>query len=184
MPANGGPDVEARVTDDRLSAALEKLTDWPSARSFRDLPDRPGFWYAVWLDKAGAAELSAHTPEPVRPGIVYAGECVTQSVRRHLMHNDLGSLTLMKNLAAILREPWSLRAERRGDHLVEPGRRKLLDWMDDHLTATIAPRAKDISTRDVLAALDPPLRLVGWGPERTPLRRHISEQRSVLGGSR
>src|SRR5436305_12894169 len=99
-----GPDVEARVTDDRLPPTLAKLLDSSAAVAFPDLPDQPGFWYAVWLDAAGAAELSAHTPEPIRAGVVYAGECKKrQSVRRHLMHNDIGSLTLMKNLAAILR---------------------------------------------------------------------------------
>ena len=42
----------------------------------------------------------------------------------------------------------------------------------------------DYSRRDVFAQLDPPLRLMGWRPQRTPLRRHVSNQRSVLDGSR
>ena len=168
------------MSQTQLATTLEQLRDASSRQHFSAVPDLPGFVYAVWLDDSGADELSAAAPEPIPAGIVYAGECVTQSVRRHLMHNNIGSLTLMKNLAAILREPWSLCAQRRGTHLVEPGRRKLLDWMDDHLTATIARRTPEVPTAEVLAALDPPLRLKGWRPERTSLRQHITGQRSIF----
>jgi len=173
-----------------LSALLEQLStqsaenDESEPPPFTNVPDRPNHWYAVWVDPAGAAELSAVSPEPVRAGIIYAGECVTQSARRHLMHNNIGSFTLMKNIAALLREEWALRADRRGDNLVQPGRQKLLDWMSDHLTATVAPRRDDVRWKDVLTARDPPLRLEGWRPDRTDLRRRLTAQRAIFDENR
>jgi hypothetical protein len=147
-------------------------------------PDESNHWYAVWIDPSGAEDLSAVAPEPIRPGIIYAGECVTQSVQRHLAHTDIGQLTLMKNLAALFRDDWGLRAERRGSKLTQPGREKLLIWMSDHLTVTTAPRREDVRWKSVLTELDPPLRIEGWRPDKTSLRRHLTEQRAIFDAAR
>src|SRR4051794_20517976 len=106
----GGP-----LSESAFDQTLRRLRDESARRAFVDVPDLASQWYAVWVDDIGAAELSTAAPEPIQSGIVYAGECVTQSARRHLMHNNIGSFTLMKNVAALLREPWSLRADRRGN---------------------------------------------------------------------
>lgn len=112
---------------------------------------------------------------------MYVGECVDQSVHRHLAHNQIGSLTLMKNLAALFREAWKLRTSRKGEKLEEPGLGDLRRWMAKHLTATIAPRHSEVATKQVLAALDTRLRIAGWRPEPTVLRKHLTEQRAELG---
>ena len=52
--------------------------------------------------------------------------------------------------------------------------------MAGHLTATVSTRHPEVRTADVLAALDPCLRIEGWGPERTVLRKHLTEQRAEL----
>jgi hypothetical protein len=148
--------------------------------AFRDLPEDKDVYYAVWVDRQGAQDLSAVSPEPVREGIVYVGECVDQSARRHLAHRQIGSLTLMKNLAALFRESWRLHATRKGERLEEPGLQRLRAWMDEHLTATTAARHPHVQTKEVLAALDPCLRIEGWGPERTVLRIRLTEQRAEL----
>jgi hypothetical protein len=128
----------------------------------------------------GATDLSAVSPEPIRAGIVYVGECIKQSVHSHLAHNQIGSLTLMKNLAAMFRESWRLQATRSGERLEEPDLRRLREWMVEHLTATCAGRHPDVSTKQVLAVLDPCLRIAGWRTERTVLRKHLTEQRAEL----
>jgi hypothetical protein len=162
---------------DRIVSELED----PAGRvPFRDLPEKKNVYYAVWVDASGADDLSAVSPEPIREGIVYVGECVEQSARRHLSHSQIGSLTLMKNLAALFRESWRLRTTRKGERLEEPGLRSLRNWMAAHLTATVATRHPDVRTADVLATLDPCLRLAGWRPERTVLRKHLTEQRAEL----
>ena len=116
-------------------------------------------------------------------GIVYAGECPTQSLRRHLAHSDIGSLTLMKNLAALLRQPWHLSAVE-GARVREPGRQRLLDWMSDHLTATATPAPDNVAFKKALAELDPPLRLIGWRPQRTELRAYVKQERAELDAGR
>jgi hypothetical protein len=166
-----------------LEQALRALRDDARRRPFAEVPDSPGYWYAVWLDHGGARDLSSHTPTPVAPGIIYAGKCPTQSLRRHLAHSDIGSLTLMKNLAALFRRPWGLRAVE-GNRLHEPGRQALLAWMADHLTATATPAPPDIDFKRALVDLDPPLRLIGWQPERTELRSLVKQERAELDAGR
>lgn len=154
----------------------------PAARlPFSELPEDRDVYYAVWVDADGADDLSSVSPEPISDGIIYVGECIDQSVRRHLAHNQIGSLTLMKNLAALFRESWEPRATRKGEKLEEPGLQRLRVWMVDHLTATTAPRHPEVLTKQVLAALDPCLRIAGWRPERTVLRKHLLiQQRAEL----
>lgn len=165
-----------------LQRVAETLRSEDGRVPFDQLPDEPNVYYAVWVDTSGADDLSAASPDPIVAGIVYVGECVTQSPRRHLAVSgrDIGSLTLMKNLAALFRDDWTLRAERRGSTLREPGRDKLRAWMRDHLTATVAPRHPDVPTKELLALLDPPLRIEGWRPEKTDLRQYLTEQRARL----
>lgn len=134
--------------------------------------------WASWIESfpiSSALELTDVAPEPIREGIVYVGECVEQSARRHRPHRQIGSLTLMNNLAALFRESCQLRASRQGNRLEQPGLDRLLGWIDAHLTATTTARHHDVATRDVLAALDPCLLIVGWDAKRTGLRKHLSE---------
>lgn len=163
-----------------LEKTLQELKSKSRALPFGELPDEPNVLYAVWVDDSGADELSAVTPDPIAPGIIYVGECVVQTPRRHLASRDIGSLTLMKNLAALFREPWGLTATGRGSRLLEPGRTKLREWMGTHLRATVAPRHPGAPTKQVLSLIDPPLRIEGWRPERTNLRRLLTEQRAEL----
>lgn len=158
-----------------MSHPWSLLRDGSAARSFSDVPDDKGYWYAVWVDAAGAAELSNAAGKTVEPGILYAGECPTQSLRRHLAHSNIGSLTLMYNLAALLRTSWRLTGS--GLKLDEPGRTRLLNWMSEHLTATFVPGSAVPTFRELLVELDPPLRLQGYRPARTPLRMKIREER-------
>jgi hypothetical protein len=162
---------------DRIVSELENPV---GRRPFSELPDQKDVYYAVWVDRSGASDLTAVSPEPIREGIVYVGECVEQSAHRHLAHNQIGSLTLMKNLAALFRESWRLQATRRGERLEEPGLQRLRSWIGGHLTATVSARDPEVRTADVLAALDPCLRIAGWDPERTVLRKHLTEQRAEL----
>ena len=133
--------------------------------------------YAVWVDRNGAAELTAACGITVGPGLLYAGVSHGQSLRTHLRHSDIGSLTLMKSLAALLRTEWDLTATSNGRRLHDPGRERLRQWMRTHLTVTWSTAAPD---DDDLAGLDPPLRLTGHRPDRTPLRAHLTVQRRQL----
>jgi len=169
-----------RVTTGVLEAKLAQLRDGSRRIPFRYLPDEPGYLYAVWLDEPGADDLTAVAPEVVPAGIVYAGVCITESVRRHFQHDDI-SFTLMKIIAALFREAWKLSAANGGDSLNHrPGRQQVLRWMGRHLTATVVPRPRGVEERELLEALDPPFRLKGWGPERTPLRQHIKRQCAIF----
>ena len=163
-----------------LDRVLQELGNGQARQPFREVPEVKDVYYAVWVGETGAAELSAASPEPIRAGIVYVGECVTQTVRRHLAHRQIGSLTLMKNLAAVFRTQWRLTATNRGAKLNEPGLSLLREWMSEHLTATVAARHPDVVTKDVLSALDPPLRIEGWLPQRGPLKVFLTEQRAEL----
>jgi hypothetical protein len=159
-------------------AALERpraLFGWA------ELPTSPG-WYSVFLDESGARELTAAAGIPVREGLVYAGECRKQTVHRHLMHADIGQLTLMKNVAALLRRSWGLTASRKGAVLDEPGRSQVVDWTRRHLRVAVVDLDPDVRFGDLLARLDPSMRLIGWGPDRTALRKYIRQERSALDG--
>ena len=163
-----------------LDRVLTELGRAAARQPFVEAPEIRNVYYAVWVDEAGAAELSAAAPEHIGAGIVYIGECIEQTVRRHLAHRQIGSLTLMKNLAAVFRTSWRLSATNRGAKLQEPGLTRLRDWMSEHLTATVAARHPDVRTKDVLAAIEPPLRIEGWRPERGPLKVFLTEQRAEL----
>jgi len=165
---------------DELDRIVSELRNPAGRMSFNDLPGDKNVYYAVWVDDSGADGLSAVSPEPIEAGIVYVGECMKQSVHRHLLHSQIGSLTLMKNLAALFRESWRLQATGSGERLEEPGLRRLREWMIEHLTATCAARHPEVSTKQVLAVLDPCLRIAGWHPESTVLRKHLTEQRAAL----
>jgi hypothetical protein len=165
---------------DQLDRIVSELRNRAARVAFTDLPQDKNVYYAVWVDEKGAEELSAVSPEQVKAGIVYVGECIDQSARRHLAHRQIGSLTLMKNLAALFRESWQLRAIKKGNKLEEPGLQSLRTWMVEHLTATSTNRHPDVPIEQVLAALDPCLRLMGWRPEQTALRKHLAEQRAEL----
>lgn len=165
---------------DELNRIMSELRNPAGRMPFGNLSEDKNVYYAVWVDDSGADDLSAVSPEPIRAGIVYVGECIKQSVHRHLAHNQIGSLTLMKNLAALFRESWRLQATGNGEKLEEPGLRDLRKWMIEHLSATCAARHPEITTKHVLAVLDPCLRIAGWRPERTVLRKHLTEQRAEL----
>jgi hypothetical protein len=94
--------VEGTIVND-LDRILSELENPIDRRSFSELPDQKDVYYAVWVDRSGANDLTAVSPEPIREGIIYVGECVEQGAHRHLAHNQIGSLTLMKNLAALFR---------------------------------------------------------------------------------
>lgn len=151
-------------------------------RPLLEAPDEPQRIYAIWLDQSGAAELSDACGLPIAEGLIYAGVCRTQPLNKHLLHRTIGSFTLMKNLAALFRDQWSLQTVRgkTDAKLTEDGRRRLSDWMDAHLMVSWAPIPDRRAESDVLALLDPPLRLVGWGAEITPLRELVRQQRAVL----
>lgn len=138
--------------------------------------------YGVWVDAEGASELSAACELTVRPGLIYAGVCRTQPLGKHLAHSTIGSLTLMKNLAAILRPAWRLEtvAGKTDAKLTETGRQRLRDWMNDHLIVRWTTLRPGVDEAELLGSLDPPLRLVGWRPELTPVRAYIRNNRAEL----
>lgn len=78
---------------------------------FVALPEEENVYYVVWVDEQGSNDLSAVSPGPISEGIVYVGECIRQSARRHLAHNQIGQLMLMKNLAALFGESWAANVE-------------------------------------------------------------------------
>lgn len=160
-----------------MTSVIDVLAQGPP-QPWTDVPNEPGYVYAVWLDDDGARELSNASGLHIASGIVFVGECTTQRLRRHLAHNNIGSLTLMYNLAALLRDAWSLTG--RSGKLDEPGRTRLLDWMSTHVSATYAPSDPDYPIREILSKLDPPLRLLGFGAQRTPIRERIRDERRRL----
>jgi hypothetical protein len=72
-----------------LDRIVSELRKHAARVPFPNLSAEKNLYYAVWVDERGADDLSAVSPEPIREGIVYAGQCIDQSVHRHLAHSQL-----------------------------------------------------------------------------------------------
>lgn len=149
---------------------------------------KPGL-YSWWVDALGAAELSAGLGVAIPPGLIYAGQAGAtrwpsgkrsgNTLWSRIVGMHLGGSaefsTFRRSLAAILRPILGLHSED------DP---RLSAWIDAHLRVIAVPvddadRLGEIESV-VLAALDPPLNLLGRQP--TAIRRRLSDlrrQRSV-----
>jgi hypothetical protein len=140
-------------------------------------PDRRGLWYALWVDEAGSAEIRTASGVTVPPGVIYVGRCVDQSLSKHLVHRDIGQLTVLKSLAALFRTSWGLTGT--GQRLDEPGRTRLLDWVRAHLQVTWA-EIDPGETASPLGEINAPLRIHGGHLDPTPLRRLLRAERARI----
>lgn len=190
--------------DDGLAAqvrhASEVLRDPVNATPAAAFPDgqrdvEQAGLYAWTVDAAGSAALSTAFDVEL-PALIYAGQAGATSSRsgverdatlrsrivgNHLRGN-IRSSTFRKTLTAALFEPLDLQLERPGK-LDTPSNATVSAWMRTHLhIATIAcPDRATLGDLEhgVLAALDPPLNLMGMAPTETrkrlkALRKQIS----------
>lgn len=151
----------------------------------------PGL-YAWFVDVEGATELSEGATETILSGLIYAGQAGAGSSkaslgqrigRNHLSGRITGS-TFRMTLAALLADRLGLSDEG-GDALAGDGEARLSEWMRRHLAVSWVPvpdrAAVSPMEHELLAAVDPPLNLMGMA--RSPLRQVLSERRRrPLGG--
>lgn len=190
--------------DDGLAAqvrhASEVLRDPANAKPAAAFPEgqrdvEQAGLYAWTVDAAGAAALSTAFDVEL-PALIYAGQAGATSSRsgvergatlrsriigNHLRGN-IRSSTFRKTLTAALFESLDLHLERPGK-LDTPSNAMVSEWMRVHLhIATFAcPDRATLADLEhgVLAALDPPLNLMGMAPTETrkrlkALRKQIS----------
>jgi hypothetical protein len=148
---------------------------------------QPGL-YAWFVDRTGASDLTLGLAEPIRPGLIYAGQAGAGSSaatlgsrlrRNHIGGNTRGS-TLRFALACILTAKLGLR--RTGGRTIEPaGEVQLTDWMYRHLAVAVVPTPDRLRLGqlelEVLARLDPPLNLSHM--TTSAIRQRLSSLRST-----
>lgn len=180
--------AEAVATELLDSAGRAPAATFPTdAGRTRD----PGL-YAWFVDRTGAAELSAGLGQRVGSGLIYAGQAgagsSTATLRSRVRGNHLGGTitgsTFRMTLASVLVGPLGL-VDGGGRALEGDGEARLSAWMRTHLSIAVAPVADRLLVARlepaVLARLDPPLNLQGMpsSPVREALR---ARRRRPLGG--
>jgi hypothetical protein len=193
------PERRRRASQDEVAEALRELDEaphvvrageWPG-----DLTDirTPGL-YSWWIDRLGAASLSAGLGAQLAEGRIYAGltgatkwpsgftgkNTLQKRVGRSHIRGRIRGSTFRLTLASVLREQLGLVAT--GLKLLAPHSEKALtEWICDHLSVAVhrfpADPLADLE-HQVLARLDPPLNLDGM--PINPLRMRLRELRHVL----
>jgi hypothetical protein len=185
-------------TRTEVKHALRALDVGPTRLAARNWPgelanlSQPGL-YSWWVDRSGAADLSAGLGHHVAAGRIYAGQTgatkwpsgaigkATLAGRigsNHLRGRIRGS-TFRLTLAACLTTPLGLnRVDSK--HLDKESEQRLSTWMRKHLEVAVLPFPQRDPLADlehhVLAKLDPPLNLDGMAV--TPLRRTLARLRA------
>ena len=184
----------------QIDAILQALRDDPHLVPAANWPGditglaAPGL-YSWWADETGARDLSEGLGHPVSAGLIYAGQtgatkwpsgAVPNSTLKgriqgnHLRGRVRGS-TFRLTLAAALF--LSLGLDLLGPKKLSPASEASLGfWIRAHLSVAVHP----FPDRDglaaveasVLAALDPPLNLLGVPPSH--LRSRLSELRAMI----
>jgi len=192
-------DRQQHANEDEVAAAIRDLDEVPhivhAARWPDDLSDLdiPGL-YSWWVDRAGAANLSAGLGTQITEGRIYAGltgatKWPSGSTGKNTLRKRVGGShirgrirgsTFRLTLASVLREQLGLIPT--GPKLLAPRSEKALtQWIRDHLSVAVhrfpADPLADLE-HQVLVRLDPPLNLDGMPPN--PLRMHLRELRHVL----
>lgn len=135
----------------------------------------PGL-YAWWVDSRGGSDLGLSTTN--QRTLVYAGQAgatrwpsgarsgatLLSRISGQHLRGRISSSTLRQTLAALLRDPLSLRLEAPGV-LTSDSEQRLTTWIRDRLAASVWPthhpdHLHDIEHR-VIRRLDPPLNLAG-----------------------
>lgn len=181
-------DAWTALADLDESPALVPVRDWPAGLTCLD---RPGL-YALWVDAAGAADLSRGLGLTIAPGRIYAGQAgATQwpsgKVSDHTLGRRIGQMhlggkvrmsSLRWTLASLLCDQLGVLVQ--AAMLITPASEQALtDWMRAHLSIAVHPH----DDRDTLGGLehavlqqfDPPLNLSHMPP--TPLRTRLTELR-------
>lgn len=163
-------------------------------RTFPTNPDaagKPGL-YSFWAD-AAARELMGQVLGLPMPELIYVGQAgATQGRRKstrvlgdRIKENHIRAVarssTFALTISAILVEPLNLRVEK-PKKLASDDRRKVSEWIKDHLQVAIAPFEDRDSLRPiekmVVKQLDPPLNLDGT--HLRPARRRLKDLRSRI----
>lgn len=177
------------MNDDALAACahLMQFAHAVSVASISNLPaavlTSPGL-YAVWVNQAGAADLSRGTGLTINPGLVYVGQSGAQKPRQErLPVSTVGGRWAKHHLGASWRSStvrltvWSAL----GPAL--DGSSGLTAWMVDHLLvgAYAVPDRRRLYylEREVIAGLDPALNLPP-DVSSTPLRSLLSSRRAAV----
>ncbi|RBY91057.1 DUF6884 domain-containing protein [Blastococcus sp. TF02A-30] len=172
----GAPDIAFLLDPANAGSPSEFISAGPDNRR------TPGL-YAWWVDRTGAAELSAGLDHPVQPGLLYVGKAGGHRPSaepssstlwgrvhgNHLRGNVRGS-TLRMSLAAILGAA--------GAPVTEAD---LTAWMHAHLRVAVLPVPSELVGRledDLVGRADPPLNLAG-APQSEP-RSALSRLRGLL----
>ena len=175
---------------DQFVKVLRDSTSAVSPQAFADrgkaTVDQPGL-YSLWVDQAGAEDLSRGLGLLVECGLIYAGlagatrwpsgKRSNNTLWLRVMTMHLGGnhefSTFRRTLGAIL-------AEATGAARIDEMR--LTQWMNDHLRIVTIPfEDSDLLgrlERDVLERLDPPLNLQSMQP--TPVRHRLKELRRAI----
>jgi hypothetical protein len=195
-----GPQWEERdawtaLDDLDASPKLVPASEWPAGAEGLD---RPGL-FALWVDEAGATELSRGLELPLEAGRIYVGQAgatkwpsgranqdiLGDRIARTHLTGKVRSSTVRLTLAAILFAQLELVVQASA-LLQASAEQALSDWMNAHLSVATHPH----DDRDTLAGLeqavsqrlDPPLNIEEYlppTPERervVALRRRISRE--------
>jgi hypothetical protein len=156
----------------------------------------PGL-YAWWADAAGAVDLSRGAGLVIEPGRIYAGQAgaassqsgkasrATLKSRLLSLHlgGNLGASTFRLTLASLLVDRLGLAPDSR--EFSAQSHAALTTWMGEHLTLAVHAFPDGVLLheleRRVLAALDPPLNVMGMPP--TELRARLTALRRRFSGS-
>jgi hypothetical protein len=177
---------------EEIERAVAALGDRNMAESPRTFPRdaraaaAPGL-YAWWADETALVVL-ASTLHAELPPLIYAGQAGATSTRSlkesratlgsRIKSNHIGgnvrASTFRHTLAAVVRAPLGLRAERQG-RLDRASEECLTSWIKEHLVVAIRPYSDAVNLEalehGVLTVLDPPLNLRGMLPN--PTRRRL-----------
>jgi hypothetical protein len=95
-------------------------------------------------------------------------------VRNHFHHSHSGFSSPRRSVGALLREQWKLQALPRSPgpsptnvrnyRFPDDGEKRLVAWMDNHVTYGLCPVDTDIRKIEdrLIGELKPPLNLTGW----------------------
>ena len=168
-PACTSQELQRALHDLDVEPKPVRADDWPAGLHDLDLPGL----YSWWVDRDGAADLSAGLGVRVQAGRIYAGQAGTTKWpsgkigkatlgsrigAQHLRGNVRGS-TFRRTLAVALMRVLDLRI--RGPRRLDAeSERRLSEWMWEHLSVAVHAMADRAALghleRLVLAELDPP----------------------------